>query len=233
MFKKGDKVKLRKPIYAGMRSFNNGVIGAMVEVTKKHDTFTVCAVSKDGNMLIEEDKCFYVWDSKFFELVKANKIHELKVGDKIRVISAEYGAYGAEGKIGIVTNKRSEHVIGCSGDGIKVKFKDGTIWNIGRDIDFELLEKAKPRKEIKEINIIIKGDETIAVIDDKWGEAKRNKSDAIDDRIGIIIATMRALRFKKEEVEGVIDVLFDDLPKTKELKDYSSKELMKELNKRL
>ena len=39
MFKKGDKVKLRKPIYAGMRSFNRGVVNAMVEVTKKYDTF--------------------------------------------------------------------------------------------------------------------------------------------------------------------------------------------------
>lgn len=233
MFRKGDKVKLRKPIYVGIRSFDRGVINEMVEVTKKHDTFTVYEVLKDGNMLIKEDKCLYLWDSKFFELVKANKTHELKVGDKIRIISAEFGAYGAEGKIGIVTDKRSEDVIGCSGDGIKVKFKDGTIWNVGRDIEFELLEKAKPRKEIKEINIIIKGDETIAVIDDKSGKARRNKSDAIDDRIGIVIATMRALRFKKEEVEGVIDVLFDDLPKTKELKDYSSKELMKELNKRL
>ena len=246
MFKKGDKVKLRKPIYAGMRSFNRGVVNAMVEVTKKYDTFTVHNVLKDGSISIKEDKCLYLWDSKFFELVKANKIHELKVGDKIRIISAECGAYGAEGKIGIVTDKRSEHGIGFSvedfvelsvlvnsGKDFKVEFKDETIWNIGRDIEFELLEKAKPRKEIKEINIIIKGDETIAVIDDKLGEAKRNKSDAIDDRIGIIIATMRALRFKKEEVEGVIDVLFDDLPKTKELKDYSNKELMKELNKRL
>lgn len=233
MFGKGDKVKLRKPIYAGMRGFNKGVIDEMVEVTKKYDTFTVHEVLRDGNMLIKEDKCLCLWDSKFFELVKANKIHELKVGDKIRIISAECGAYGAEGKIGVVTDKRSECGICFSADGIKVEFKDGTIWNIGRDIEFELLEKAKPRKEIKEINIIIKGDETIATIDDKSGKARRNKSDAIDDRIGIIIATMRALRFKKEEVEGVIDVLFDDLPKTKELKDYSSKELMKELNKRL
>ena len=233
MFKKGDKVKLRKPIYVGMRSFNRGVVDEMVEVTKKHDTFTVHQVLHNGAISIKEDKCLYLWDSKFFELVKANKIHELKARDKIRIISAECGAYGAEGKIGIVTDKRSEHGIGFSADGIKVEFKDETIWNIGRDIEFELLEKAKPRKEIKEINIIIKGDETIAVIDDKWGEAKRNKSDAIDDRIGIIVATMRALRFNKEEVEGVIDVLFDDLPKTKELKDYSNKELMKELNKRL
>lgn len=233
MFKKGDKVKLRKPIYAGMRSFNKGVIDEMVEVTKKYDTFTVHNVLKDGNISIKEDKCLYLWDSKFFELVKANKIHELKVGDKIRIISAECGAYGAEGKIGIVTDKRSKHGIGFSADGIKVEFKDEAIWNIGRDIEFELLEKANPRKEIKEINIIIKGDETVAVIDDKSGKARRNKSDAIDDRIGIIVATMRALRFKREEVEGVIDVLFDDLPKTKELKDYSNKELMKELNKRL
>ena len=233
MFKKGDKVKLRKPIYAGMRGFNKGVIDEMVEVTKKHDTFTVHKVLNDGNMSIKEDRCLYLWDSKFFELVKANKIHELKVGDKIRIISAECGAYGVEGKIGIVTDKRSEHGMGFSADGIKVEFKDETIWNIGRDIEFELLEKAKPRKEIKEINIIIKGDETVAVIDDKSGKARRNKSDAIDDRIGIIVATMRALRFKREEVEGVIDVLFDDLPKTKELKDYSNKELMKELNKRL
>ena len=200
MFKKGDKVKLRKPIYAGMRSFNRGVVNAMVEVTKKYDTFTVHNVLKDGSISIKEDKCLYLWDSKFFELVKANKIHELKVGDKIRIISAECGAYGAEGKIGIVTDKRSEHGIGFSADGIKVEFKDETIWNIGRDIEFELLEKAKPRKEIKEINIIIKGDETIAVIDDKLGEAKRNKSDAIDDRIGIIIATMRDLRRKKLKV---------------------------------
>lgn len=233
MFKKGDKVKLRKPIYVGIRSFNRGVVDEMVEVTKKHDTFTVHQVLNNGAISIKEDKCLYLWDSKFFELVKANKTHELKVGDKIRIISAECGAYGAEGKIGVVTDNRPEHGIGVSADGIKVKFKDETIWNVGRNIKFELLEKAKPRKEIKEINIIIKGDETIAVIDDKWGEAKRNKSDAIDDRIGIIVATMRALRFNKEEVEGVIDVLFDDLPKTKELKDYSNKELMKELNKRL
>lgn len=233
MFKKGDKVKLRKPIYTGMRSFNKGVVDEMVEVTKKHDTFTVYEVLKDGNMLIKEDKCLCLWDSKFFELVKANKTHELKVGDKIRIISAECGAYGAEDKIGIVTDKKSGHGIGHSAKGVRVELEDKTIWNVGRDIEFELLEKAKPRKEIKDVNIIIKGDETIAVIDDKSGKARRNKSDEADDRIGIIIATMRALRFDKKEVEGVIDVLFDDLPKTKELKDYSSKELMRELNRRI
>ena len=105
----------------------------------------------------------------------------------------------------------------------------GCFGNIG----ISFLNSFKRLAGAIDINIIIKGDETIAVIDDKAGKARRNKSDAIDDRIGIVIATMRALRFKKEEVEGVIDVLFDDLPKTKELKDYSSKELMRELNKRL
>lgn len=233
MFRVGDKVKLNKEIYNGMPNFRNGVVPQMVEIAKKHKEFTIAKVFDRGTVLIKEDGEIYSWDSKYFTHIKKEniKVSELKVGDKIKIIKAECGAYGANNEVAIVTDKFSKHGLGNNKKGLKVELVKGkSVWNIGTEIEFELLEKAKVKKEIKDIKIVIHGDETISIIDDKVGKAKRNNIDVADDKIGIIISTMRALNFDKEKIDGVVDVLFDDVPK--ELKDYSTKELMEEVTRR-
>lgn len=67
---------------------------------------------------------------------------------------------------------------------------------------------------------------TVATHNGKIGMAFRSRHDKEDRKVGILIATMRALGFKKKTVDKVIDILFDDI---KELKDYSTEELLKEI----
>lgn len=67
---------------------------------------------------------------------------------------------------------------------------------------------------------------TVATHNGKIGMAFRSRHDKEDRKIGILIATMRALGFKKKTVDKVIDILFDDV---KEIKDYSTEELLKEI----
>lgn len=43
-----------------------------------------------------------------------------KVGDKIKIVRATTGCYGAEGKIGIITNRPSTDGLTCYQDGFNV-----------------------------------------------------------------------------------------------------------------
>ena len=51
-----------------------------------------------------------------------------KVGDKIKIIEGTIGCLGARGKIGIVTNKKSNNGLGNGREGFNVECSDGEIW---------------------------------------------------------------------------------------------------------
>lgn len=54
-----------------------------------------------------------------------------KVGDKVRVIKATSGCMGAEGSIGVVTDKKSTDGLLDYRDGFNIELKNGKIWRIG------------------------------------------------------------------------------------------------------
>ncbi len=54
-----------------------------------------------------------------------------KIGDKVRVIKATSGCMGAEGSIGVVTDKKSTDGLLDYRDGFNIELKNGKIWRIG------------------------------------------------------------------------------------------------------
>lgn len=70
-----------------------------------------------------------------------------KVGDKIKIIRATNGCLGARGKIGIVTNKKSNNGLGNGREGFNVKCSDGEIWRIGFESECELLDEELTAEE--------------------------------------------------------------------------------------
>lgn len=72
-----------------------------------------------------------------------------KVGDKIKIIRTTEGCYGAEGKIGIVTNKPSTNGLSYSKDGFNVDCGRGDVWRIGCESECELLDDLTAEEAIK------------------------------------------------------------------------------------
>ena len=54
-----------------------------------------------------------------------------KIGDKVRVIKATYGCMGAEGSIGVVTDKKNTDGLHDYMNGFNIELKNGKIWRIG------------------------------------------------------------------------------------------------------
>lgn len=86
------------------------------------------------------------------------------------------------------------------------------------------------KKEFIEASFIVSGDKTLAVIGDKVGRSVKSPHDEENRKVGILIATMRALQFDDKDINNVVDVLFDGMP---ELKDYSATQLVNELARRI
>ena len=70
-----------------------------------------------------------------------------KVGDKIKIVRATNGCLGARGKIGIVTNKKSNNGLGNGREGFNVECSDREIWRIGFESECELLDEELTAEE--------------------------------------------------------------------------------------
>ena len=159
---------------------------------------------------------------------------KFKVGDKVRLIPGRrrYFKEDSDGfKCGMV--KKMEDI---------VELHDTfTVAEIYSDNTMEFVEDKrkwywdcswfeKVEEEYKpifdEIKLSYCEGATVATHNGKIGMAFRSRHDKEDRKVGILIATMRALGFKKKTVDKVIDILFDDV---KEIKDYSTEELLKEI----
>lgn len=78
-----------------------------------------------------------------------------KVGDKIKIIRATDGCFGAEGKIGIVTDKLPTDGLGYySEDGFNVDCGHGHIWKIGFESECELLDDLTVEEAIRTLGTI-------------------------------------------------------------------------------
>lgn len=70
----------------------------------------------------------------------------IAVGDMIKIIKAQCGAYGANGECGYVIDKPDKKPYEYGGldyndSGVFVKLENGYTWNIGTEIQFEILQK--------------------------------------------------------------------------------------------
>ena len=130
-----------------------------------------------------------------------------KVGDKVKIIKATSGAWGANGRIGIVVEK-PQVTRGCKGiarceNGVWVELVDnGEIWNIGTESELELI------KDIQSVHITTKGNEIIAVLKNgketvKIAKAKCSPSDTFSFEIGAKLAVERLFGTDKPGVKEV------------------------------
>ena len=72
-----------------------------------------------------------------------------KVGDKIKIVRATFGCCGAEGKIGVITNKPAIYGLTYYKDGFNVDCGDEHVWRIGFDSECELLDELTVEEAIK------------------------------------------------------------------------------------
>ena len=72
-----------------------------------------------------------------------------EVGDKIKIIRTTEGCYGAEGKIGTVTNEPSINGLCDDKDGFNVDCGCGHIWRIGFESECELLDELTAEEAIR------------------------------------------------------------------------------------
>ena len=72
-----------------------------------------------------------------------------EVGNKIKIIRTTEGCYGAEGKIGTVTNEPSINGLCDDKDGFNVDCGCGHIWRIGFESECELLDELTAEEAIR------------------------------------------------------------------------------------
>ena len=70
-----------------------------------------------------------------------------KIGDKVRVIKATSGCMGAEGTIGVVTDKKNTDGLLDYSDGFNIELKNGKIWRIGFESVCEPVEEELTAEE--------------------------------------------------------------------------------------
>ena len=114
-----------------------------------------------------------------------------KVGDKIKIVRATFGCCGAEGKIGVITNKHPTYGLVDFKDGFNVDCDDGYVWRIGLESECELLDELTAEGAIR-----LKGEmcETIP--------CSKCKLSSCNNGIGI-----SCVEFSKKYPERVIEVL--------------------------
>lgn len=169
-------------------------------------------------------------------VVKGSK---LRIGDRVRVINATSGAYGANNKVGVIVDRGDIPEVRISGlrafqDSLIIKldnptgFKGNIYWRVGSSGEYEVLESN--RKQFFDIDVIIKGDATKVLIGDKVGSSICKEDDDFNEAYGIILAVARAYKLSEEKRKALVDALYDGV---KTLEDYDSLEIINELKSRV
>lgn len=164
---------------------------------------------------------------------------KLNIGDTIRIVYAGIGALGANGCYGVVTDLESSHGLNEDKKGFNVKITSskneervGEVWRINLKSKYYIIKRANRVKKFVTLDAIINDNNTKVFVEDRLGMAFKNPSDPNKEWVGVIIATMRAYGVEEEVVQRVIDSIFED-DFSKPLKEYSSAELLKEIERRL
>ena len=109
--------------------------------------------SIDGDWVCVNYESEYVTDwtehSDYCEKWERKRMMKYKVGDKIKIVRTTDGCRGAEGKIGIITNKPSTDGSTCYKDGFNVDCGDEHVWRIGFESECELLDELTAEEAIR------------------------------------------------------------------------------------
>ena len=111
-------------------------------------------------------------------------------------------------------------------------YEIGNIYSV-KESCFDLKKKMitinKKGRANLELDVLINNETTKVVFNDKVGVARKKDEDDCDYRLGIVLATMRALEVDEEVIQKIIDIWFNENP----LKDFTTKELLDEISERI
>ena len=111
-----------------------------------------------------------------------------------------------------------------------VHFKEcGYTWD-SRWLENVLTENNNKKKLIT-IDFILSDKESKAVGLNRVGVTTRHPNDKYDETTAMIVSLARMLRLSEEKVQGIIDVLYNNIPKR--LEECSLKDFIQELQKRI
>lgn len=164
---------------------------------------------------------------------------KFKKGDRVMVVppkgkTFEVGVHGfnsgvTKGMVDIVKKKNLFTVERMFLNG-SVHFKEcGYTWD-SRWLEYVPTENNNKKKVIT-IDFILSDKESKAVGLNRVGVTTRNPNDKYDETTAMIVSLARMLRLSEEKVQGIIDVLYNDIPKG--LEECSLKDLIQELQKRI
>ncbi|WP_415276540.1 hypothetical protein [Clostridium perfringens] len=127
----------------------------------------------------------------------------------------------------------------CSCGDIRVKilkcrdeYEIGNIYEVSEscfDRKRQVISINKKGRANLELDVLINNGTTKVVFNDKVGVARKKDEDSCDYRLGIILATMRALEVDEEVIQKTIDAWFNENP----LKDFTIEELLDEIRERV
>lgn len=106
--------------------------------------------------------------------------------------------------------------------------EDGEEW-VWDAAYFKKVEKEK--KEIKDVKVVMHKNETIVIVGDNVGKARKHPEDKDEDVFGIIVALLRAFNVNKGVIDNVVDALYDDAQI--DLSKCSTEELLEEIKNRI
>ena len=142
--------------------------------------------------------------------------HDLKIGDKLILKEELIDDFFSpitkkEFKYNIVNGMRLTLKSTSNIITVNSILDDISVWSEedGFKYDVRWFDKYEDTPMINSIGILFDGDTTTVTYNGMTGTAKRSLEDVPSTRIGIIVATMRALQFPKDQINKVIDVLFD------------------------
>lgn len=166
--------------------------------------------SIDGDWVCVNYESEYVTDwtehSDYCEKWERKRMMKYKVGDKIKIVRTTDGCRGAEGKIGIITNKPSTDGLTCYKDGFNVDCGDEHVWRIGFESKCELLDELTAEEAIKIFGKICC--ETRCTNECPIYKAKKG---------------MSCRKFRKDKSEEVLEIL------KQQKKNYEKKEIKTEI----
>lgn len=217
-YKVGDKVKVREDLEIWKTYGSDVFIDDMAELKGKEVTIKSLCNHSDEYRIEEMN---FTWTSDMFEGLAEEIKPNFKVGDKVELISVDgYDTpYGLKiGDRGVISTMYNSCYDAC-----KVNFT-----NIeGKPICLDQIKLVKPNISMEEPTQSIPNKGTIKYIitDDgityttlngsKKGKSVKSGKDKSSNKIGILIATARALGFNEDKISEIVDVLFDDDSNTK------------------
>jgi hypothetical protein len=202
----GDKVKVREDLVADKIYGRQISVDSMVEL--KGREVTIKSVYNGEEYGIEG--MGYTWTNEMFEVKP-----DFKYGDRVELISID----GYDKVFGLRRGDRGIIISTAEyADACRISFPRRTKGIVIYYNQIKLIEpdttteptQSVPNKGTIKYRITDDGITYTTLNGSKTGKSIKSGKDEADNKIGILIATARALGFNEDKISDIVDILFDD-----------------------